>query len=129
MTQDRTYHLSIHGGVDAEQDLGLVPATLACTYSLQAGVNRSLTLTAEPASTKAINVIAAFRAPVSGRIHVACTGLPAIFVDDADNAPADRSGLYLLLGVLALGVGVPLVLSGLRAAYRSDGRGEDDEVE
>ena len=129
VTQGRQYHLAVHGGVEAEQNLGLVPAALVCTYTVQAGDQRSLALTAEPSTSKATNVIATFVAPVTGAVHVACTGLPAIFVDDADTASADRSGRYLLLGVLALGIGVPLLLSGLRTAYRSGGPGQHDEVE
>ena len=118
LTQGHLYHVAIHRGVDAEQDLGLVPAALACTYTAQPGVVLPLAVTAEPASTKATDVIATFQAPVSGSVHVGCGRLTAVFVDDADNAPSDRSGLYLLLGIVALAVGIPLLLSALRTALR-----------
>jgi hypothetical protein len=118
LTQGHLYHVAVHRGVDAEQDLGLVPTALACTYTAQPGVIQPLAVTPEPATSKATNVIATFQAPVSGSVHVACGQLTAVFVDDADNAPSDRSGLYLLLGIVALAVGVPLLLSALRTALR-----------
>ena len=126
VTQGRVYYVAIHRGIDAEQELGLVPAALTCSYSVQPGVNSPLALTAEPSTSKAINVIATFVAPVTGRVHISCARLPAVFVDDADDAPADRSGLYLLLGVIALGVGVPLLLSGLRSATLAARRRADE---
>ncbi len=129
VTQGQLYHVAIHRGIDAEQDLGLVPAALACTYAVQPGTERPLSLTAEPSTSKATNVIATFQAPVTGSVHIGCTGLPAVFVDDADNESADRSGWYLLLGVLALVTGVPLLLSGLRTMYRSGSLGQHHEVE
>ena len=119
VTQGRSYDIAVHRGVDAEQDLGLVPSALTCTYSTQAGAQQSLPVTPEASTTKAINVIATFQAPVTGSVHVACTGLATVFVDDADDAATDRSGLYLLLGVMALGVGVPLLMSGLRRSTRA----------
>ena len=134
LTAGHVYHVSIHRGVDAEQDLGLDPTALSCSYAVEPGEDRSLPVTPEPSTSKATNVVATFQAPVTGSVHVACSGLPAVFVDDADTAPGDRSGLYLLLGLIALGVGIPLLLSALRtslAASRrgSDGFGEHDQVE
>ncbi|WP_375481180.1 hypothetical protein [uncultured Jatrophihabitans sp.] len=119
VTQGHLYHVAVHRGVDAEADRGRTSSSLTCTYSVQPGVDRALPVTAESDSTKATNVIATFQAPVTGSVHIACAPFGSVFVDDADNAPGDRAGLYLLLGIIALGLGVPLLLSGVRSAFRA----------
>ena len=47
----------------------------------------------------------------TGRAHIACTGVRAVYVD---SVTGDPSGYLLLLATGALVVGVPLLLSGLR---------------
>ena len=113
-----SYTLAIRGGVTAAQNAGFSPSMLGCIASSpQIGV-RPLKVTAEPSDTKAVNQIGTFVAPVTGRVQVTCPGLGTVFVDDAVNAPADHSGLALLLGTIALTVGVPLTLSAVRSARR-----------
>ncbi|MBO0841429.1 MAG: hypothetical protein J2O49_11485, partial [Sciscionella sp.] len=115
LVHGHTYTLAIRGGVLAAQNLGVAPSTLRCSVSSpQIGV-RPLTVRPEASDTKAVNQIATFTAPVSGRVHVSCAGLTDVFVDDAADAPADHAGLALVLATIALTVGTPLALSGLRS--------------
>jgi hypothetical protein len=126
-----TYSLAIRGGVQAEQQLGIPPTALRCAVSAPRIGVRPLTLRPEASDTKAINQIATFVAPVTGRVHLSCAGLTAVFVDDAADAPADRAGLALLLAVIALTLGVALALSALRS-FRRRGKlppRDDDHVE
>lgn len=124
----RTYTLAIRGGVVAAQNLGVAPSTLRCSVSSPQIGTRPLTVRPESSGTKAINQIATFVAPVSGRVHVSCVGLAGVFVDDAVDAPADHSGLALLLATIALTVGIPLTLSAVRS-FQRDRSGQHDQVE
>lgn len=140
ITLDKTYGIAIPGGVQAEQDLGLDPGSVRCTVSAASGATNPLPVTAEGTDTKATNQIASFLAPFTGRAHVQCQGLPPVFVDNADDASADVSGIWLVLATIALTVGVPLVISALRSAGRPRAAapvvvgsavapGEDEEIE
>ena len=60
--------------------------------------------------------------------------MPPVFVDDADDAETDLSGLWLVLATAALVIGLPMMLSVLRRPARADpasagSAGEDDEIE
>ena len=122
-----TYTLAIRGGVLAAQNLGVSPSTLRCTAaSPQIGV-RPLRVSPEASDTKAVNQIATFTAPVTGRVHVTCAGLGTVFVDDAVNASADHAGLALLLATIALTVGIPLTLSAVRSSRL--GQDKHDQAE
>lgn len=118
VTADQTYLLSVHGGSKALADQGLNAAGLACSYITPTDPTlRSLKLTAEAADSNATNTIATFSAPVGGAIRIVCpTYSGAVFLDGADNAPFDLAGLYLLLCVLALTLGVALAVSAMRSA-------------
>lgn len=131
LTAGQTYSLAIRGGMPAAQRLGIPPTALRCAASGPGIGVRPLTLRPEAADTKAINQIATFVAPVTGRVHVSCAGLTGVFVDDAADAPPDHAGLALLLATIALTLGVPLALSALRSSRRSrrSPSGDDDQVE
>lgn len=115
VTAGHTYHLSLRGGVAKAQALGATPATLSCTLSSPTTGTRAQSVTPEAVDTKATQVIATFTAAVSGRVQVACAGLPRLFVDDADGTGFDTAGLLVLASVVALGIGVPLLLSAQRS--------------
>lgn len=116
LQRGHTYSLDLRGGVAAERQLGLDPQALSCAATPPGGSPIGLRVTPESTGTKAINQIGTFVAPRTGRVHVDCNGLPALFVDNADNAQADVSGWWLLLATAALTVGVPLTLSVVRRA-------------
>lgn len=126
LTGGHSYAISIRGGVPTELTRGVSPDSLTCTVSGSGVGTQRLTLATEQEGTKATDQIASFVSPVSGQVQVACPGLEAVFVDDADDAGFDYAGLLLWLGVLALVIGVPLGLSILRESVRPR---EDHEIE
>jgi hypothetical protein len=112
LVQNHTYRLAIPGGLPAERRVGVTPSALAC-QAQRAGEDRvALRLTDESTSTKAVDTIASFIAPYGGAAHLTCTGLRRVYVEGVGSDPA---GLLLVLATIALAVGVPLLLSGLRA--------------
>lgn len=138
VTEGKTYELSVPGGVRTLQRRGADVTSPECQWSAAGSGAQVLQAQASGSDTKAINVVATFVAPVTGDITVSCAGWGAMFIDDADSAPADVAGWLLILGVIALTVGVGLGVSALRSAGESAGRaggesagtaGEDDEVE
>ncbi len=114
LTAGRTYSLGIHGGVAELARRGVQPAALTCSYTPAAGATRQLQVTPLDASTRALDEIATFIAPLTGPARVACDGVGNVYVDNAGNAGADRAGWFLLAGTVALTVGLPLLLSVLR---------------
>lgn len=124
-----TYSLDMRGGVAAEKLLGVDPQVLSCSAAAPGGSPVALHVDPESADTKATDQIGTFVAPSSGRIHVDCSGLPALFVDNAEGAQADVSGWWLVLATIALTVGVPLTLSVVRRARLSGQPGDQHQVE
>jgi hypothetical protein len=113
-----TYGIAIRGGVGREIALGLNPATLQCTATEQGHAPGPLQVNAESQDTKATDRIGSFVADFKGRVHVACTGIRAVYIDNAEDAGFDWSGVWLVLASILLAVGLPLVLSGLRRTGR-----------
>lgn len=141
LTEGTSYHLAVRGGVDALIKRGAVLTSPACEWSVGGSAAQALTITPYDANSKATDAVGTFTAPFTGDLHIACTGWGPVFVDDADNTPADVAGWMLFFGVLALIVGGGLAVGSLRAASASrsaglgraadSGRtaGEDDEVQ
>ncbi len=116
LVSGQTYRLAIHDGVRAAQRSGRDPKSVACSADYGDVAPTALRLTPETSDTKATDTIASFIAPTTGNAHLACAGLPAVYVEGTGGG--DASGLLVVLAAIALGVGVPLLLSGLRT--RSD---------
>jgi hypothetical protein len=134
VTEGKTYQLAVPGGVTALQKHRVNVTTPQCEWSLGGSGNQLLQVTASGPNTKAINVVGTFVSPVTGDIHVDCAGWGAMYIDDADNAPADVAGWLLVLAVLALGFGAGLGVSALRMAGDDAASGrwsprEDDEIQ
>jgi hypothetical protein len=142
VTEGKTYGLSVPGGVRTLIGRGADVNSPECQWSASGTGTQVLQAQAGGPDTKAVNVVATFVSPVTGPISVTCAGWGAMFIDNADSAPADVAGWLLVLAVLALTVGVGLGVSALRSAgagtvgasgadsTRSAGpAGEDDEVE
>lgn len=127
-----TYQISVHGGVKALIKRNINPTGLQCEWSSQDSANQLLDITPENAESKATNLVATFSSPISGPIHVDCIDWGPVFVDDADNASTDYSGLFLLLGMIAFGVGL-IILMSPRMTFSRDrsgwSAGEDEEIE
>lgn len=113
-----TYGIAIHGGVNRELQLGIVPNQLRCTAALPDGLTRGLALTAEQVGTKATDRIASFTSSVSGDVQVRCAVIGAVYIDNSVDASYDWSGLFLVLTSIALLIGLPLTLSALRRLSR-----------
>jgi hypothetical protein len=145
VTRDKTYHLAVPGGVGALQSAGVPTITsstggsdtlaLQCVWAVPGHSAQSLAVSAETVDTKAVDTVAAFNAPLTGRIRVRCDEWGTMFVPDADGHPGDPAGWYLVLTIVLLSVGVGLGLSALRSGtaderaghrrYRDDD-GDDD---
>jgi hypothetical protein len=126
-----TYSLATPGGVSSETSQGLDPAKLTCTAAAPGEAPGALRVNPESSDTRAINTIGTFTAAMTGSLHVNCTGLPTIYVDDAASAATDWSGLWLVLASLLLAIGLPLALSALRSPLPAPGAddGDPDEAE
>jgi hypothetical protein len=114
----RTYGIAIRGGVGREVQLGLNPQSVRCTAARPGEAPGALDVTAETSDTKMINQIASFVSDINGLVSVQCAGIGPVYVDNAADAPFDWSGVWLVLASLALVVGLPLALSGLRRPVR-----------
>lgn len=110
----KTYSIGIHGGVDSARARKVDLANLGCEITPVGNGTSRLAVEAERSDTKALDQVATFVSPVSGRVHVDCPGLPAVFVDNAVDAGTDWSGMCLLLASAALTVGLPLLVSAMR---------------
>lgn len=120
LTAGNQYILSVRGGAKALADRGVSSTTPNCTWSVDGAEPQALTVSAGGSSAKGTNAVATFIAPYTGDVHIECAGFGGIYVDDADNSPADTAGWYLFAGVLVLAVGGALGVSAARdAAVRS----------
>jgi len=135
VTAGKTYELAVPGGVATLKRNGANVTSPQCEWSLPGSGSQLLQATAGGADTKAINVVATFVSPVTGNIRVDCSGWGAMYIDDADNTPADTAGWFLLLAVLSLAVGAGLGVSALRMAGEDPALSlrrsvrDDDEIE
>ncbi len=118
LTAGHTYGIAIDGGVAREVALGLVPGTLQCTTTKAGQAAKPLQVNAEAQDTKATDRIGSFVSGVKGRVKVECAGIGVVFVDNADDAGYDWSGVWLVLASVLLAIGLPLTLSGLRLTGR-----------
>lgn len=114
VTAGKTYRIAAPGGVQRESDAGVDPSALRCSVTPQGAPAVQLAITPEQAGSKATDQVATFVAPVTGKVHIDCRGGSEVFVDDADDAAADRSGLWLVLATIMLAIGAPVTLSVLR---------------
>jgi hypothetical protein len=114
LARGHSYALAIRGGVPAERRSFVTPTTLRCTATSTSRGALRLVVRPELRSSKAINQIGTFTAPLSGRFAVRCAGLSDVFVDNAADAPGDAAGFVLVLAVIALAIGAPLTLSVVR---------------
>ena len=138
LVEGHTYWIAIPGGVARLRASGVDPAHLSCTAAppgqAPAALKVSPVVSAGSDDTKFINRIGSFVAGRSGSVHVECQGIGVVYIDNAADSGFDWSGLWLVLAALALVVGLPLILSGLRRPTsgrtgRSDLGGVDPAAE
>ncbi|HEU5006761.1 MAG TPA: hypothetical protein VFT67_07300 [Jatrophihabitantaceae bacterium] len=135
VTAGHSYMISVPGGVSALQDRDLSPSGLRCEWSTGGSAAQPLSVQLYGPDSKATDAVGTFTAPITGDVHIDCTGWGAVFVDDADDAGGDLAGLFLVLCVIALTLGAALGLSALRLRHEGSSRdsartaSEDDEIE
>jgi hypothetical protein len=128
LVQGHTYWISIPGGVRSEARLGLDPSALQCTAAAAGRSPGALKVTPQAADTKATDQIASFVAGFSGSARIECSGIGAVYVDNAADAAFDWSGFWLVLASALLVVGLPLTLAGLRSLGRGSGGDPGSDV-
>ncbi len=133
LTKGKQYELSTPGGVKRLDSEGIVVGSVGCTYSpVGSGGSGPLTLAFLGADTRTVHAIATFQSPVTGRVHIQCTQLGGAYIDDADDAPGDPAGLFILLATCAFTAGAALGLSVLYRRPRREhtnggGHGRSDQ--
>jgi hypothetical protein len=134
VTAKHTYWLAVPGGVHELLKAGLRPSAIKCSGAARGEGDADLHVAAvvqqDTDDPKLVNRIASFEAAFTGDLHVTCAGVGAVYVENADDAGFDWSGLFLVLASACLVVGLPLVLSGLRrpAAALPAGTGKHHQV-
>ena len=118
LTASKQYQISTVGGTEALAARRTNTLKDACTWSEGGSAPQTLAVTPLASDSRSTHVVATFTAPASGDLHIACPIWGAVWIDNADDAPTDLAGLFLLLGVITLTSGVIL---GLTALYRRSG--------
>lgn len=101
-------------------------APLTCTYRAPDASPPGAALAVSPVTvdSHATHAIGSFIAPVGGPLVITCTGGPvgrqAVFIDNADSAAVDVSGVLVGLATLGLLVGAGLGLGALFVRGRRD---------
>jgi len=111
LSAGKTYQLSSTRSVAELKKAGLL-ADLACFTTSSTGVQTPVTLSTTADDDRNLHLFATMVAPSTDEYHLSCTGIPDVFVDDADNAAPDRSALLVLLSIVAGLLGVIAVCSG-----------------
>ena len=111
LTAGETYQLSSARSVAELKKAGTL-VDLACYTTSSTGVQTPLTLASTADDDRNLHLFATMVAPSTGEARVSCTGIPDVFIDDADNAAPDRSALLVLLSAVAGLLGVIAVCSG-----------------
>lgn len=106
-----TYQLSSARSVAELKAAGLL-SDLACYSTSATGEQTPLALASTADDDRNLHVFATLVAPSTARVHLSCTGIADVFVDDADNAAPDRGALLLLASMVAGLLGVILACSG-----------------
>ncbi len=131
VTATNQYTLSVPGGVAALKRRNVALKQAQCAWSTNGSALQALPVSTDP-NTKATEVVGTFIAPITGDIHIECSGWGPVFVDDANNATGDPAGYFLVLAMITLTLGVGFGLSALRtstAGRPSRAAREYDEIE
>lgn len=127
LSAGHTYWLSVPGGVRHLDAIGVQVSSLQCTAAAAGQTPAALQITAQGKDTKATDEIASFFSGITGRVHVECAGVGAVFVSGGGAEGLDWSGLWLILASVLLVIGIPLTLSGRRSLPSRPGRDVHDD--
>lgn len=120
LTAGKTYQLSSTRSVSELKKAGLL-ADLACFATSSTGTRAPVTLASTAEDDRNLHLFATMVAAGTGEYHLSCTGIPDVFIDDADNAAPDRSALLVLLSIAAGLLGAIAACSGGYARSRPAG--------
>lgn len=129
VTAGRDYQLSTSAGVDALVKSGVIAngAQPSCLAIGEDGVQTPLQLDSVRDDPRDLHVFANWHSAITDQVHIACNGVPAVFLDDADDSPPDYSAPLILLAAVLGVIGVVLLASGAYAA--ASGTSEPADVE
>ena len=111
LTAAKTYQLSSARSVAELKKAGLL-TDLACYFTSDTGVQEPAVLSSTMDDDRNLHVFATLTAPATGDVHLSCTGIADVFIDDADNAGSDRGALLMLLALATGLLGVIAACSG-----------------
>ena len=117
VTAGKIYQLSSARSVAELKKAGLL-GDLACLRTSATGEQTPVTLASIADDDRNLHLFATMVAPATGEIHLSCSGIAEVFLDDADNAAPDRSALLVLLATVAGLLGVIAACSGGYARSR-----------
>jgi hypothetical protein len=120
LTQGHQYQISVPGGHKALAKRGISATAVQCSLTPNGGGPVQVTVTPISPDLRPTDALATFESPLSGRVHLDCGPWGAVYVDNADDSGWDYSGLFLVLTVLFLTLGVALGLSALYARSMRD---------
>jgi hypothetical protein len=105
LTAGTTYQLSSSTPV-AELKKAALLGNLSCSATSGGAEQQPVTVLSTMDDDRDLHVFATARVATTGDLHVSCTGISEVFIDDADNAAPDRSAVLMLLatGLALLGV-------------------------
>ena len=126
VTAGKTYQLATSGGVAPLVHAGVIggQTQLSCLSTSEDGVQTGLQLDSVKDDARDLHVFATWRALTTDRVHISCSGVPAVFLDNADDSPPDYSALMI---VLATVLGTTGIISLAAGAYRRSSEPADAE--
>lgn len=121
VTAGKTYQLSSTRSVAELKKAGVL-TDLACFLMSSTGEQTPVTLSSTADDDRNLHLFATMVAPGTEEVHLSCTGIPEVFLDDADNAAPDRSAPLVLLAIVAGLLGVIAACSGGYAFFTPNRR-------
>lgn len=117
VTAGRDYQLSSAKGVEALVKSGVVAngAQPNCLAIGEDGVQTPMQLESVRDDARDLHVFANWHSTITDQVHISCSGVPAVFIDDADDSPPDYGAPLTVLAAVLGAVGVVMVASGVYA--------------
>lgn len=113
LTAGKSYQLSSGETVKSLLARGSLDSNaLSCTAASPDGSQDSLTIENTITDQRSLHLFANVQASRTGDVHVTCESIAQVFVDNADDAATDWSGMLVVLSTLLAVAGVALVMSG-----------------
>lgn len=117
VTAGRDYQLSSSKGVEALVKSGVIAAGAKpnCVATGEDGVQTPMPLESVRDDPRDLHVFADWHSTITDQVHISCSGVPAVFLDDADDSPPDYSAPLTVLAAVLGAAGVVMVASGAYA--------------